>query len=484
MERSRFPAPPVRRFATGLSSAREDRPVPLNLFPWQKAGVLQAVRAIKEHGGAYLEHDPGLGKTLSALVIARGLKVERVAVVTQKVGLYVWRNQIKQWWPAAGGAIITRKGTLECWPGLPYFLITNYDQIRGDDAALRRLLAQFPQLVIADEGQNLKSPSSLQNKAGRKLMAAAPYRLFLSGTPAHSPLDWHQQYRMLAPADPYWNRTYTTYKEEIAIPHPYIRGAIQGFRPNRVAAAQAARVPYTHVARSEEMNVPEPIVTEVPFDLDPKEEKIYRQMERDLFATLGPSEGADHYEQTTSAAIALTKFLRLHQITGGFVTGDDGSTVCIGTSKLNACLELLEQRADQKVIVACRFRAELSALQTVLARQGRPFGMITGDSSAEDRSKVEHWFQDVKEPMVLLLQYKAGGVSLTLTAARALIIFSLEPSVIAFRQMTGRVYRIGQQTNVTILPLLARNSIDEKLFRGLQLGLDAVDLLAYLRGKR
>lgn len=458
--------------------------MPLQLFSWQKAGVLQAVRALREHGGYYLEHDPGLGKSLSAIIIANLLKVERVAVITQKVGLYVWKNQIQLWNPRAGGAIITRKGTVECWPGIPYFLITNYDQIRMPSPALKRMLDQHPQLVIADEGQNLKSPSAKQTKAGRLLMAAAPYRLFLSGTPAHNPLDWHQQYRMLAPADPYWNRTYTAYKTEVAIPHPYIRGAIQGFRPDAVAKAQSARVPYTHVARSEEMDVPEPIITEVPFDLSPAEEKVYRSMERDLFAAIKPIEGADHYQQTTSATIALTKFLRLHQITGGHVTDDSGRTATIGTSKFDACIELLKERRDQKVIVACRFRAEIQDLVATLDFAGRSYATITGDTSGKTRSEIEHEFQATNRAAVLLLQYKAGGVSLTLTAARALILFSLEPSVIAFRQMIGRVFRIGQKTNVAILPLLARGTIDERLFRGLQQGLDAVDLIKFLRERR
>lgn len=82
--------------------------------------------------------------------------------------------------------------------------------------------------------------------------------------------------------------------------------------------------------------------------------------------------------------------------------------------------------------------------------------------------------------MVLLLQYKAGGTALTLTKAKTLILYSLNPSTIDLRQMIGRVYRIGQTTNVQVLPLLAENTVDVRLWHGLKLNLEHVELARYL----
>lgn len=460
----------------------------ISLFPWQRDGIQQAVETLQQSGGYYLEWDPGMGKTLGALIITKLIGVERVVVICPKVGLGVWKNQIRRWWPQAGGAIINRQGTVESWRGTPFFLITNYDQIRqrrsggklnvDSGRALRRLLDQRPQLVILDEAHAVKSISSAQHKAARALCAVADYRLMLSGTPAHSPLDWHPQYNLLVPLDPYWGRSYTAYKQTVAIPHPRILGAINtragdnGFRPQAKWLAQERRVPYTHVARSDEMHVPEPIFTEVPVELTPHERQVYRQMDRNLFAETNDGE-------TISAPIALTKFLRLHQITGGFVGTESGAVAEVGDSKLEACLALLDERSHQKVIVACRFRAEIEALSKRLG--DRPFDVITGNTPGPQRSEIEQRFQTTDQPQVLLLQYRAGGVSLTLTAAKTMILFSFEPSVIAYRQMIGRGYRIGSETNLEVLPLLATDSIDERLYDGLRQGLDSVDLVRFLR---
>jgi SNF2 family DNA or RNA helicase len=452
----------------------------MQLYPHQREGLRKALPALREYGGFYLVWDPGCGKTLAALLIAKKLEAQRILVVTVVPGVGVWPRQAKQWW-GAKAIVLSRKGTVKRHSGtnVATVAVTNYEQIRGKLGLplVHKLCRWKPQLVIVDEGQMVKSPSAQNTKAMRTIINAARasggYVLFLSGTPAHNPLDWHPQYNMIAPHDPMWGQTFTSYKSQIAIQSPYHPG-IEGFRPAYKSSAIEAMQKYTHVASADELDLPEPIVTPVPFDLSRSEQRVYDEMEAHLEAELDAG-------GITDAPIVLTKYLRLHQITGGHTTDTDGQRVAVGTSKLDVLTALLEERSNKKVVVACRFRWEIEQICQYLSSTRRSYRVIQGGT--KDRSEIEQYFQTASEPVVLILQYKSGGTALTLTAASALIFYSFEPSVIAFRQMWGRVFRIGTTTHVQILPVLASGTIDESLWTGLNAGLDAVNLAKFIRRK-
>ena len=136
-------------------------------------------------------------------------------------------------------------------------------------------------MLIVDEAQYVKTPGTARTRAIWKLGAASKHKLALSGTPAHSPLDWWSQFRLLAPHEPVFQRTYQEFKLATVVltqgPTGYYpmrgrNGSIMvqqdGFK--KVVDAMA---PYVHVVSKEVLGLPEPIVTEVPIELDRAERK-------------------------------------------------------------------------------------------------------------------------------------------------------------------------------------------------------------------
>lgn len=476
----------------------------MKLYPHQADGIAIATRRLREDRGFYLNWEPGCGKTLGAIEIAKKLGVRKIAVIGPVAALGVWMREIARW--DSAHVIVYRRDGMRAQkaqgPAERGYIVTNYDQIRAtyttdkqtgeiivnekSRSVLKRLIDWKPELLILDEAQNAKSPSSGNTQAVRELRAISTYVLLLSGTPAHSPLDWHPQYRLIDTNLYPFNQSFTKYKEWITFRHPQIRYAIdrtrgeRGFRPECKAVAMEAMAPYTHTATAEELKVERPITQPIPFTLDTTELRVYREMEEHLLAEL-PGGGY------VDAPIPLVKALRLHQITGGFVPNEDGVVKKIGNSKLGVTADLLDGHKHQKIIVAANFLAEIEAIGNLVGYRegaldwGEPVALtITGATSAAERSRIEQLFQTHDGPLVLILQYKAGGVALTLTAASALIIYSMAPSVIAIKQMLGRVYRIGQTKPVLIHPVLAEGSIDEDMWHGLLKGLEGVDLAAYL----
>jgi SNF2 family DNA or RNA helicase len=176
------------------------------------------------------------------------------------------------------------------------------------------------------------------------------------------------------------------------------------------------------------------------------------------------------------ASIVLTQMLRLAQISAGFVTDQAREVHDLGTSKLDACLELLEERDQKKVVVSCRFRHDIERLRTALGAREVDFRVLDGSTPEKVRPQIEDWFQNTPGPKVLVIQQRAGGVAITLSKADCLIFFTLESSIPMWRQTWGRVWRIGQLGHVQIIYLVGDNTIDETQLVKLKEGASLVDM--------
>jgi SNF2 family DNA or RNA helicase len=449
----------------------------------------KAVPRIQKTGGFYTMWDPGTGKTLEAICQLKKLGVRRILVLAPVVAVGVWADpnpevgQLAHWWPEADAVVLRDQSWIDYFGSAkvraqwssgttdtPLCFVTNYDQLVGKTGKkrLERLLKVGYDALVLDEAQYIKGPNTQRTKATVKLDERCDYRLLLSGTPAHSPLDWWSQMRLICPSEPVWNVKFSTYREWIAIPGGPNGRWERGFHPHAVALALKTMDPYTHTVKVEQLGLPEPITTVVPVELSPYERRAYDQMESQLVVEI---EG----EERMTAQIALTKMLRLQQITAGHLQ-DSGYP----STKMKACLDLLEERSHKKVVIACRFKPEMRELKKHLEKIKRPYMVISGETPQAERPRIQARFQGEDKPYVLLLQYRAGGMSLTLTRAAALILYSLESSYINYQQMIGRVYRKGTTTHVQILPLIATDTYDQIVYGGLQTKATEEDLARLL----
>lgn len=455
------------------------------LRPWQIEGAVAAIQSLQEHAGAYLQWDPGMGKTLGTIAIVRYLKLQRIVVACPVVAKGVWRREIARWWPQARAIEIDEIDA----SAQPTFVLISYDKlidpVPADPRKLRKLVGRdrlhqllnwYPDLCIFDEAQYIKSPKTKRTRAAQKLAAGSRFKLLLSGTPAHSPLDWWTQYRIIDHTNPMWGQPYQKYRDDMLLlvgPNgnwpkrgPDGKPIMKPGARNRLLEAMA---PYTHHADASLVNLPEPIEQLIYAPLSKTETKHYTEMEQKLYTEIDPQTEAQ-------ATIVLTQMLRLAQISAGFVTDVGGNIVDLGTSKLDACLELLEERAHQKVVVSCRFSHDLKRLAAALEARGVNWRKLDGSTPEKQRPAIEDWFQKQPGPKVLLLQQRAGGVAITLSEADCLIFFTLENSIPMWRQTWGRVWRIGQKGHVQIIYLLGETTQDETQLIALKQGASVVDM--------
>src|SRR5690606_14276085 len=218
------------------------------------------------------------------------------------------------------------------WPeGALRVAVINYEATWRMEEALARFVNGG--LIIADESHRIKTPSAQQSKAMGRLGQVAAYRLMLTGTPVtQNPLDIWSQYRFLDPS--IFGRSFYAFRNRYAIMGGYQNYQVVGYQRLDELVEKAHRIAF-RITRAECLDLPPEIVQHVPVSLGRKASTVYREIEEAAIARLSS-------DATVSAANVLTELLRLQQVAGGWVTTDDGRTVQVGTEKLDALMDLLE----------------------------------------------------------------------------------------------------------------------------------------------
>ena len=136
-----------------------------------------------------------------------------------------------------------------------------------------------------------------------------------------------------------------------------------------------------------------------------------------------------------------------------------------GTSaKRAACLDLIQSAIDggHRMLVFSQFTSMLDLLAADLKKEAIPFFTITGATPPQERLRLVNEFNAGDTP-VFLISLKAGGTGLNLTGADVVIHYDPWWNLAVQNQATDRAHRIGQTRQVTVMKLIAAESIEEKI---------------------
>ncbi|MBP3389308.1 MAG: DEAD/DEAH box helicase [Clostridia bacterium] len=149
-----------------------------------------------------------------------------------------------------------------------------------------------------------------------------------------------------------------------------------------------------------------------------------------------------------------------------------------GSAKLESCLELVQQGADNghKILIFSQFTSLLDQLQKRLVKAHVPFYRLDGATPKEQRlARIEAFNRD--DTPVFLISLKAGGTGLNLTSADMVIHFDPWWNLAVQEQATDRAHRIGQTRPVQIIKLIAKDTVEERILRMQQQKQDLADAL-------
>lgn len=343
-------------------------------------------------------------------------------------------------------------------------------KLNDAELLLKAVKAWKPDVLVCDESHRLKGSSSNAARMAARLAMAIPRRLLLTGTPMpHGPLDVWSQWRILDPEAfattmpdgqiESWN--YTQFKDYYCLVNGY---QIIGYR--NLDDMQKRMEPRSFVVHKEDcLDLPPVTQIDVPFALSPSERTAYRNMKRDMQVLF-----SDNSEMT--AQNKLAQMMRLRQVACGFVTDDDGSRYEIGTSRLDACTELLEDimAGENRCVIFAWSRWECEKLYEKLHKNpihGAVPMLITGDTTEAQRLAHRTTFgSDSGEKLILIAQARTISLGVNELVSSAYGIFlSLTQQRDDLVQAMARLDRQGQKRPVSLYFLVGRGTIDEVILR-------------------
>ena len=450
------------------------------------------------------------GKTRSAIEVGAAEKNRLTLVLGPKIVGPVWRAQVARYAPEPTRVLLAHEGpvarraeelrrALERPDGRPTLAFVNYDSCWRP--GLSALLAGTPwDRVICDESQRIKSPTGRAGKFVREVTLAVPRRLAMTGTVMpHSPLDAWGQYGFVDRSVLGWsfvafkNRHCEMGGKKIRVcgrckrradycrcPSPMIQERsveIVGWKNLDELAARIA--PHTYKVPREVLDLTPSTRQRLVVELGPEAKRAYRDLRRDMLASVRSG--------TITSKNAAVLVLRLQQITGGAAPIDEGATTrteTIDTAKQDALAEWIEGLGGEPCVVVCRFRHDLDAVHRAAAKTStddadgdpRAPGAAAAARSLElsgRRNELEAWREGGAQ--VLAVQIQSGGIGIDLTRARYMMCYSVGYSLGDYQQAMERVHGPDQKRPVGYYELVARGTIDGRIYSMLNEKKDVID---------
>lgn len=417
----------------------------------------------------------GCGKTLTAIAtmgVAYEMgAIEKVLVVAPTSVCSVWPKDLEEFADFKYKANVLlgtkqkRLKELEALQAFPFkalkIAVINYEST-WRDGLFEALMQWKPDLIIADESQRIKSHDAQQSKAMHRLGDIAKYKLILSGTPVqNNAIDIFSQYRFLDPT--VFGMNFYAFRGRYAIMGGFNNRQIIGYKDLDQLIKKEHSIAY-RVTKDEALDLPEQTFLTRYIPLEGKDKQTYDRIKKDSFAEL------ENGGQITAPTV-LTKMLRLQQFTGGFIQPDGSEKPeFVFGGKLDALADILDDYvidAGKKLVVFCRFRAEIDLIQKLMDKKKIKYRSIYGDIKIDDRGAIVKDFQTKPEIKVFLAQIDTAGLGITLTAADTCVYYSVNFNYAAYSQSLARIHRIGQRNACTYIHLVVEHTIDSTVLKAL-----------------
>lgn len=472
------------------------------LWTHQKAAIAAA-------GNRYaLFFDPGCGKTRTAIEIYKkhlipSLKADEILTPINSGIVYNaycnaiifaplnvcrnWEQEIEKYlqipfrvFISAGQTKPAKLKILKAFNESPLdkhnFLICNTESLRSKEyrALIIKSQATF---IIADESHQFKSPTSLQTKGLFEVVKALkPTNLYLlTGTPApQGEIDLWTTFALLGKTEYnffFWRKKYFADKNERRRGYPNYWPDYRITQASRQYFQQLLAECSMTAKKDEVLDLPELLRTNIYAELTGPQRKHYDTMREFLFAI--DSEGNE-----LNASNLLSRTLRLQQILAGFL----GDVPIQDNPRLKALDDAIIKTNGEQFIIWTIFKATYRQLSAILDKLEIPYGLLTGEQSAEERHETMGRFQ-AGELRALIAHPKAGGVGVNLTAASYSIHYTRNYSLVDDLQAEARNYRGGSEIHkrITRIDIITPETIDEEIVSALREKKSVQDFILGLR---
>jgi SNF2 family DNA or RNA helicase len=437
------------------------------LRPYQHRGFSWLSQLREKGVGGCLADDMGLGKTIQAIVYLLQNKKEKqihhvadtdtpplIICPTSLIGN--WQRELNHFAPGLqiyahhGPERYDRKLFLKHRANYDV-MITSY-AIVGRDASWL-CLQEWPILII-DEAQAIKNPTTKQSKIIRSLSAA--HRIALTGTPMENRLE--ELWSIMDFLNPGYLGSLRGFRKQFITPiekhrdqekSQLLKKLIQPFLLRR-----------TKTDSSIIQDLPQKIESKELCYLSKEQASLYQSVVEELMLRMSKAHGIER------KGLILAALTRLKQICDHPYLLVKGEASINHSGKLKRFFELVEPmlEQDQSALVFTQYVGMGELLRHSIQKRFNdcPVFFLHGGISSMKREEMIDEFRQFKgKKAVFILSLKAGGVGLNLTEANHVIHYDRWWNPAVEDQATDRAHRIGQQKNVHVYKLMSEGTLEE-----------------------
>ena len=329
-----------------------------------------------------------------------------------------------------------------------------------------KFLASHKTLMGIDESTTIKNPSAKRTQNILKLSKHTKYRRILTGSPVtKSPLDLFSQCYFLDPflldqSSYYVFRTRYAVCRKINVSGRSVE-IVVGYRNLGELSDKLKEFSY-RVLKDDCLDLPKKTFVKRTVELTDEQKKLYKQMKQEAIAFLNG--------KMVSSATVITQLMRLHQITCGHFTSNDGEVQDVKSNRIGQLMDVLEEM-EGKAVIWAHYRYDIRKIVEAISKKYGEKAVVTyyGDTSTDDRQKAITQIQDPESPVRFIVGTpQTGGYGITLTGASTMIYYSNGYDLEKRMQSEARIDRIGQEKPMTYIDLIAEDTIDTKIVTSLR----------------
>ena len=329
----------------------------------------------------------------------------------------------------------------------------------------KKFLDSHRTLMAVDESTTIKNPDAKRTKNICNLSILSKYRRILTGSPVtKSPLDLYKQCDFLK-EELLGHGSYYTFRTRYAIMKTANFGGksvqiVVGYR-NLDELSEKLRPFSYRVLKDDCLDLPDKIYMKRTVQLSSEQKKVYEQMKQMALAEMNG--------KMMSTATVLTQLMRLHQITCGHFTADDGSIQKIKSNRLDELMDVLEE-IEGKVVIWAHYQNDVETIVEHLKKKYGDNSIVDyyGRTRPENRQSNIDKFQKDEGCRFFIGTPATGGYGITLTQASNVIYYSNGYDLEKRMQSEDRAHRIGQKKSVTYVDMIADDTVDEKIVKSLR----------------
>lgn len=354
-------------------------------------------------------------------------------------------------------------------------LVISYDALMTDlgHKMTKAFLTKRSCFYAADESPRIKSPKAQRTKRVLASAPYAPYRRILSGTPvSNGPFDVYTQMKFLD--RDFWKRAqfpnYSTFTacfgvfREINVPN--VRAPVKIVeRYRQLPLLNSLLAPHcSRLKKADVLDLPPKIFTKRYYSLNAAQQKLYRQIEQE---GVFESSGGLH-----DASLAIVRGMRLYQVCCGYLPTDVEDTanslelITEDNPRLNCLFDTFEDFPGKKLVWA-KWTKDVDLIMERAAKQ--KIKAVRYDGQVDDDGRVAALHAITKgDAELFVAKQSVAGEGLTIVEAKTSLFYSNDWPLAPRLQAEDRNHRIGQDTRVTYVDIVAENTVDFPIVDSLQ----------------